>query len=98
MSDKILGMNANVVYVVIIILCILFGIITFNYYAYISSGNKSVLSGGIGSSFVLMPYNKAEHFGCEWCQKMNANCTHPVSGETLPDRMCNLCLKNCEGK
>jgi hypothetical protein len=87
------GMNKNILYVIIILACIVFGIITFNYYAYISAGNKSALSAGAGASFKLLPLNDKEHFSCDICGRI-PQCNHVTSEQG--HRLCNMCLKNCQ--
>ena len=56
MSDKILGFNKDAVYMVIIILIlIILGLVTANYYSYVTLGNKSVMSAGLGGNIAIMP-------------------------------------------
>lgn len=60
--SEILGLRSDVVYAIILILIlIILGVITFHYYAFISSGNNSALSAGIGAGFTLLPYKAKEH-------------------------------------
>lgn len=55
MADRILGMNQDTVYLLIILLMlIILGIVTFHYYAYISVGQGSVLTTGAGVNFTLL--------------------------------------------
>jgi hypothetical protein len=66
--SRILGFDANTVYAVIIVLIlVIFGIVTFKYYAYVSAGNKSALSAGFGTGFTLLPMK--EHM----CGKKQCN-------------------------
>jgi hypothetical protein len=52
---EILGMNQDTVYMLIILLIlIVLGIVTFHYYAYISVGQGSVLNTGAGVNFTLL--------------------------------------------
>jgi hypothetical protein len=56
MADTILGMNSNTVYAIIILLIlIILGVVTFHYYAYISVGKKAALNTGAGFNFTLLP-------------------------------------------
>lgn len=56
---EILGLKTDVIYAIIIILVlIVLGVVTFHYYAYISAGQNSALSMGAGSNFVLLPHKK----------------------------------------
>lgn len=56
---EILGLKSDVVYAIILILVlIVLGIVTFHYYAFVSAGQNSALSMGVGSSFVLLPHKK----------------------------------------
>jgi hypothetical protein len=86
MSDTILGFDSNTVYAVIILLIlIILGVITFHYYAFISAGNKSVLSAGFGTGFTFWP--KKEHMGagpCSACENCNPK-----------DASCRLCMSKC---
>ena len=50
-------MNQDHVYAIIIVLMlIILGVITFHYYAYISSGNGSALNVGLGGGIKIMEY------------------------------------------
>jgi hypothetical protein len=52
---EILGMNQDTVYMLIILLIlIVLGIVTFHYYAYVSVGQGSVLNTGAGVNFTLL--------------------------------------------
>jgi len=56
MDNQILGVNRNVVYTLIVLLAlIILGIVTFHYYAYLTAGRGSALSGGAGMGFAFMP-------------------------------------------
>lgn len=55
MADKILGVNSDTVYLLIILLIlVILGVVTFHYYAYVSVGQGSVLNTGAGVNFTLM--------------------------------------------
>jgi hypothetical protein len=57
---EILGFKSDVVYAIMIILVLLvLGVVSFHYYAFVSAGQNSALSMGAGTSFVLLP-NKRE--------------------------------------
>lgn len=54
--DTILGMNAESFYTLLfVLLLIILGVVTFHYYAYLSSGNGSALRAGAGVGFNLLP-------------------------------------------
>lgn len=54
--DKILGMNIDTFYaLVLVLLLIILGIVSFHYYVYINSGNNAVLQAGTGFGFTLLP-------------------------------------------
>ncbi len=78
--DTILGFDKNTVYAVIIILILItLGVITFHYYAFVSAGNKSAFSAGFGTGFTLLPYKEGfdgEHKGkkCD-CTRCRNRCT-----------------------
>jgi hypothetical protein len=56
---EILGLKSDVVYAMIIILIlIVLGVVSFHYYAFVSAGQNSALSMGAGTSFVLLPNKK----------------------------------------
>lgn len=53
---KILGIDANIVFMVIlVVLFVILGILTFHFYGYISSGQNSVFSAGTGFGVSLLP-------------------------------------------
>jgi hypothetical protein len=55
MADQILGMKADTVYLLLILLVlIILGIVTFHYYAFVSVGQGSVLNAGAGVNFALL--------------------------------------------
>ena len=56
MDGKILGMNSDVFYTLLILLVlIILGIVSFHYYTYFVSGYGSALSAGAGVGFSLLP-------------------------------------------
>ena len=55
MADQILGMRQDTVYLLIILLIlVILGIVTFHYYAYVSVGQGSVLNTGAGVNLTLL--------------------------------------------
>ncbi len=58
---EILGMNSDKMFsIIILLILIILGIVTFHFYSYVSVGKDSVLSGGSGASFRFMPLNQKE--------------------------------------
>lgn len=56
MDNKILGLNPDVFYVIIIVLAlIILGIVTFHYYAYVKAGGSSVMDMGVGAGITVLP-------------------------------------------
>lgn len=56
MDGQILGLNANTFYALIVLLVlVILGIVTFHYYAYLSAGRGSAFSAGAGLGFALLP-------------------------------------------
>lgn len=76
--DTILGFDKNTVYAVIIILILItLGVITFHYYAFVSVGNKSAFNAGFGTGFTLLPYKEgfdAEHKDKCDCSRCKNRC------------------------
>lgn len=55
-SYRILGMSNESFYALLfILLLVILGIVSFHYYAYLSSGNGSALRAGAGIGFNLLP-------------------------------------------
>lgn len=53
---KILGIDANIIFILILVmLFVIFGIVTFQFYGFISSGQNSVLSAGTGFGVSILP-------------------------------------------
>jgi hypothetical protein len=87
-------MGRDTVYAIIIVLIlIVLGIITFHYYAFISTQNNAALSAGFGTGFALLPMK--ENFSCSKCaNRFTGNdCT---AEQANPGRMCKACLSKCK--
>ena len=55
-NGKILGINSDVFYALLILLVlIILGIVSFHYYTYFVAGHGSALSAGAGVGFSLLP-------------------------------------------
>jgi hypothetical protein len=55
MADEILGMNKNTIYsLIILLILVILGVVTFHYYAYMSIGQGSVLNTGAGVNLTLL--------------------------------------------
>ena len=53
---KILGIDANIIFILILVmLFVIFGIVTFQMYGFISSGQNSVFSAGTGFGVSILP-------------------------------------------
>ncbi len=86
---KILGINSNIVFIVVLLLLIVFGIIGFKYYAYMTAGNKSAFDAGFGTEFTILPYKENENFTIP---KMELNLCGPCKTCGKPDSLaCNAC-------
>ena len=59
---KILGMNSDVFYALLVLLVlIILGIVSFHYYTYFVSGYGSALSAGAGVGFSLLPQRQQQY-------------------------------------
>jgi hypothetical protein len=57
--SEILGFKANTVYAIIIVMIlVILGIVSFHYYAFVSAGKTSAFSAGAGAGFTLYPYKE----------------------------------------
>ena len=57
MDNQVLGMNAAIV--VVALLLIILGVVTFHYHAYVNAGGRrSALSAGMGARVALLPHNQ----------------------------------------
>lgn len=56
MDSQVLGMNATVV--IVALLLIILGVVTFHYHAYVNAGGRrAALSAGMGGRVSLLPRN-----------------------------------------
>ena len=56
MDGKILGMDTNTFFsLLFLILLLILGLVTFQYYAYVSGGGNAALRAGTGANFAILP-------------------------------------------
>lgn len=56
MNSQILGMNVSAI--VVILLLVILGIVSFHYYTFIVTGKQSAVSAGIGAGASIFPYQQ----------------------------------------
>lgn len=55
----ILNMKVDTVFgIIIILMLIILGVVTFHFYSYLTVGKGAVLDTGVGAGFKLMPYRQ----------------------------------------
>ncbi len=58
---EILGMNSDKMFsIIILLILIILGIVTFHFYSYVSVGKDAVFSAGSGANFRFMPLKQQQ--------------------------------------